>query len=206
MSFLNSSFFLDSLTFMGSGVEIKLLYFCFSHYLQWAPVPLSHGVLVDRHKASSLNKCSIFQPISGEICLMSMFWHLQRPAQLHTHHPKPTFWMTPVDQTPYGLLPTPENLFRDQRFPSQTRLSKAPLRHHLQNATAGHSLFQRTCLGAGPPGTQVHPRFGPRSNVAAKVEEHPVQALEPALCHFVVPVPPSPLHPYTPLLALPSLA
>lgn len=55
--FLNGSLFLDSLRFMGSGFEFKLMakYFCFSHYRQWAPVPLSRGVLVDRHKASSLN-------------------------------------------------------------------------------------------------------------------------------------------------------
>lgn len=144
--------------------------------------------------------------ISGEICLISIFWHFQRPAQLHNHHPKPTFCLIPVNQTPYGLLPTLENLSRDQRFPSQTRLSKAHLHHHLRNGTAGPSLFQKTCLGAVPTGILVHPRFGPQSNVAVKVEEHLVQALEPALCHFVVPVPPSPVHPYTHLLALPSLA
>lgn len=149
------------------------------HYLQWAPVPLSHGVLADQHKT---------------------------PAQLHTHHPKPAFWMIPVVQTRYGLLPILENLFRDLRFSSQTRLSKAHPRRHLQNATAAPSLFQRTCLGAAPPGILVHLGFGPQSNVAVKVEEHLVQALELALCHFVVPVPPSPLHPCTHLLVLPSLA
>lgn len=36
-------------------VLVFKLYFCFSHYLQWAPVPLSPGVLVDPPKASSLN-------------------------------------------------------------------------------------------------------------------------------------------------------
>ncbi|TKS72445.1 Protein FAM53A [Collichthys lucidus] len=65
--------------------------------------------------------------------------------------------MIPVDQTPYGLLPILENLSRDQKFSSQTKLSKAHPRRHLQNATAGPCLFQRTCLGAAPPGILVHP-------------------------------------------------
>lgn len=137
---------------------------------------------------------------------MSIFSNFQTLAQLHNHHPKTPYQMIPVDQTLYGLLPILENLSRDQRFLSQTKFSKAHPHRHLQNATADPSLFLKTCLGAAPAGIQVHPRFGPQSNVAVKVEEHLVQALELALCHFVVPVPHLPLHPYTHLLALPSLA
>lgn len=43
-------------SFEGSAFKIKLKHFCYSRYLQWAPVPLSHGVLADQHKASSLNQ------------------------------------------------------------------------------------------------------------------------------------------------------
>ncbi|KAK2849240.1 hypothetical protein Q5P01_009074 [Channa striata] len=118
------------------------------HYLQWVQVPLFHGVLVDRDKILALK---------------------------HNSYPNPTFWMTHVNMIPYGPFCTLENLSRDQIYPLQTKLSKAHFHRHLQSATAGLFLFQRTYLSAVPSGIPVHPRFGSQSSVAAKVEEHLVQ-------------------------------
>lgn len=42
-----------SLTWFFSLLILKTSHsVCYSHYLQWAPVPLSRGVLIKQHKAS----------------------------------------------------------------------------------------------------------------------------------------------------------